>query len=170
MYRLMQNTRFAIDHIWVLNKPFSGEHDVTLGPILRNSGVPGRNRNRFLRARGRYQSEKHYTQYCNSAVRMLWLHSYLRYDRACCYCSRFFIHRIITDFRPIHPPAAQISGLGLAPGSLFPTPKLRRFWAQPSARESPQLWQFVVSVSGGFPIPDAMWNNEEAPMRGRPSP
>src|ERR1700675_2422824 len=80
----------------------TAEHDMVLGPVLRNSGVPGNGS--FLSTDTRHKSEKSHTPHCSSdsRIRMLWLHSYLRLRFDCRYCSRFAVQRI-TDFRPLDP-------------------------------------------------------------------
>ena len=74
----MQNTRFPVNQIRVQGKRIAAEHEMALGPVLRNSDVP--RSNRFLSAHIRHESEKHYTPHRNSNIKMRWLHSYLRWQ------------------------------------------------------------------------------------------
>ena len=74
----MQNTRFPVYQVRVQGERIAAEHDMALGPILRNSGVPGNRR--FLSGHARYESEKHHTPYRSGNIRMRWFHEFLRWQ------------------------------------------------------------------------------------------
>jgi len=63
----MQNTRFPVHYVRVQDERIAAEHDMVMGPIMRNSGVPGSSR--FLSGHARHESEKHHTAHRNSNIR-----------------------------------------------------------------------------------------------------
>ena len=70
LYGLMQNARFPINQIRAPGERIAAEHDVVLGPVLRNSGVP--RRTTFLSKDTRHKYEKRHTPHSssNSSTRM----------------------------------------------------------------------------------------------------
>ena len=54
LHRLMQNARLPVDQLRVLGEPIAAEHDMVLGPVLRNSDVLGSTR--LLSAHTRHKS------------------------------------------------------------------------------------------------------------------
>src|SRR3981081_1453607 len=78
LHRLMKNTRFPVNQVWVQSERIAAKHDMALGPVLRNSVVPGSSR--FLSGHTQHENETHHTPTRNSNIRMRRLHVYLRWQ------------------------------------------------------------------------------------------
>src|SRR5258708_5935927 len=91
LHRLMQNTRLPVHEVRMQGERIAAEHDLALGPVLRNSDVAGSGGSPSGNTRP--DSEKHHTPHCNCKIkRMRWFHTYLRWEWIAPNCSRFSTH------------------------------------------------------------------------------
>src|SRR5258708_40037840 len=88
LHRLMQNTRFPVHEVRMQGERIAAEHDLALGPVLRNSDVAWTRGS--LSGHTRHDSGKHHTPHCNCKIKRIPLfHNYLRWEWIAPNCSRF---------------------------------------------------------------------------------